>query len=138
MPRFFHPLVALLASMTRSELGRQVQYLKAENQVLRAKLPKRITVTPCEQNRLLKLGKAVGPAIKHMINIVSHRTFLRWVTRPGRAGSHLIGPFRPRSTAFCDIYSLVNERHAAHHRAAVLPHFVPYAAIIPAGLPATT
>ncbi len=69
----------MLASVTRSELARQLQYLKAENEVLRSKLPKRITVTPSERQRLLKLGKAVGPAIKHLITIVSHRTFLRWL-----------------------------------------------------------
>ena len=92
MSRFFHPLIALLASMTRSELARQIQYLKAENQVLRGKLPRRITVTPREQQRLVKLGRAVGSALKHLINIVSHHTFLRWVSgeksgrEPGQAG----------------------------------------------------
>ena len=65
--------------MSRSELARQIQYLKAENEVLRSKLPKRITVTPSERQRLLKFGKAVGPAIRHLITIVSHRTFLRWL-----------------------------------------------------------
>jgi len=92
LSRFFHPLISLLASMTRNELARQVQYLKAENQILRAKLPRRITVTPREQRRLLKLGRAVGSAIKHLISIVSHRTFLRWASgekagrKPGKPG----------------------------------------------------
>ena len=79
MSRFFQPLIIMLASMSRSELARQIQYLKAENEVLRSKLPKRITVTPSERQRLLKFGKAVGPAIRHLITIVSHRTFLRWL-----------------------------------------------------------
>ena len=79
LSRFFHPLIIMLASMTRNELARNIQYLKAENEVLRGKLPKRITVTPSERQRLLKFGKAVGPAIKHLITIVSYRTFLRWL-----------------------------------------------------------
>ena len=44
MARFFHPLILMLASPGKSELARQVQYLKAENGVLRAELPKRVTV----------------------------------------------------------------------------------------------
>ena len=79
LSRFSHPLIIMLASLTRNELARNVQYLKAENEILRSKLPKRITVTPRERQRLLKFGKAVGPAIKHLITIVSHRTFLRWL-----------------------------------------------------------
>ena len=92
LSRFFHPLIMMLASMSRSELARNVQYLKAENEILRSKLPKRITVTPSERQRLLKFGKAVGSAIKHLITIVSHRTFLRWLAggrsprKPGKRG----------------------------------------------------
>jgi hypothetical protein len=36
--RFFHPLILMLASLTCSELARQIQYVKAENEILRAKL----------------------------------------------------------------------------------------------------
>jgi len=57
-----------------------VEYLKAENQILRDKLPKRITVTPCERARLVKLGTALGGALKDLITIVSPRTFARWVS----------------------------------------------------------
>ena len=41
MARFFHPLILMLASLGKSELARHIQYLKAENEILRAKLPKR-------------------------------------------------------------------------------------------------
>jgi len=69
----------MLASLGKSELARQVQYLKAENEILRSKLPKRVTVTPVERRRLLKLGRRIGPALKHLITIVTYRTFLRWI-----------------------------------------------------------
>ena len=40
MGRILHPLLALLASATRQELARQVAYLKEENRILRAGLPR--------------------------------------------------------------------------------------------------
>jgi putative transposase len=42
MASIIHPLLALLASLSRQELARQVTYLRAENQILRSKLPDRI------------------------------------------------------------------------------------------------
>ncbi len=79
MARFFHPLILLLASLTKTELARQIQYLKAENEILRSKLPKRLTVTPAERQRLVRLGKNIGSALQHLISIVSYRTFQRWL-----------------------------------------------------------
>src|SRR5690606_3073931 len=38
MGRILHPLFALLASVTRQELARQIAYLKEENRILRARL----------------------------------------------------------------------------------------------------
>ncbi len=49
----------LLAGATEKQLVRQVEYLKAENEILRSKLPNQITVTTAERERLIKLGKAV-------------------------------------------------------------------------------
>jgi hypothetical protein len=43
--KIFQPLMYPLACATRQELARQVQFLKAENEVLRARLPKKIMVT---------------------------------------------------------------------------------------------
>jgi len=96
MARFFHPLILMLASLTRSELARQIQYLKAENEILRAKLPKRVTVTPKERRRLLNLGRRIGPALKHLVTIVTYRTFLRWLAGD-RAGTGPRRRGRPRT-----------------------------------------
>lgn len=46
MSKLFHPLFLLLARSTHDELVRQIQYLKVESQILRSKLPKRVTLTP--------------------------------------------------------------------------------------------
>ena len=89
MPRLFHPLLKLLAHATHRELAAQVQYLKIENEILRSRLPRRVTVTPTERARLVKFGTKVGSAIKGLITIVTPRTFARWVSgarpKPTRA-----------------------------------------------------
>jgi len=77
--KYIHPLLALIASATDSELARCVEYLKAENKILRARLPKRLTVTKAERGILLKLGRPLGSKVKALVSIVSPRTFLRWL-----------------------------------------------------------
>jgi putative transposase len=39
MAALIYPLLTLLASLTRQELAKQVAYLRAENRILRRKLP---------------------------------------------------------------------------------------------------
>ena len=79
MSKIFHPLLALIASATDSELAKYVEYLKHENKILRDRLPKQVHTTTEERQTLLKYGKAVGRAIEELISIVSPRTFYRWV-----------------------------------------------------------
>ncbi|MEK6262770.1 MAG: integrase core domain-containing protein [Planctomycetota bacterium] len=79
MSRFFHPLLALIASATDRELAKYVEYLKHENKILRSRLPKQIHTTAEERSTLLKFGKAVGKAIDELISIVSPASFYRWV-----------------------------------------------------------
>ena len=86
------PLLLLLARATEKELVLYIEYLKAENRILRNKLPKRVNVTPAERAKLVKLGVRLGSAIKDLITIVHPRTFARWVSghktkrKPGRPG----------------------------------------------------
>jgi putative transposase len=79
MTRLLHPLFALLCSVSRQELARQVAYLKEENRILRARLPDRLVTTADEQRRLLKVGRRLGQQLKELISIVSYQSFLRWV-----------------------------------------------------------
>ena len=77
--KIFHPLLAMIASSTNSELAKYVEYLKVENKILRARIPGQIHTKPEERERLLKYGKAIGRAIEELITIVSPATFLRWI-----------------------------------------------------------
>jgi putative transposase len=79
MTKIFHPLLALIASATDKELAKYVEYLKYENKLLRARLPKQVHTTHEERSTLLKYGKVIGRAIEELITIVSPATFYRWV-----------------------------------------------------------
>jgi putative transposase len=100
MPRFIQPLLLLLARLTDRQLAAAVQYLKVENEVLRARLPKRITITTQERQRLLKFGRPLGPRVEDFVSIVTPRTFLRWLNgdRPrARSAAPARPPGRPRT-----------------------------------------
>lgn len=72
MTRVFQSLFLMLASATRQELARQVKYLKAENEVLRSRLPKRVDLEPKERNRLVRLGRKLGSkVVSELVSIVS-------------------------------------------------------------------
>lgn len=79
MTPIFRSLLLVIAGATQRELARQMRYLKVENEVLRSKLPARITVTPKERQRLLKFGAKLGRAIRQLATIVAPNTFLRWI-----------------------------------------------------------
>lgn len=93
MSKLFHPLLALIASATDRELAKYVEYLKHENKILRARLPKQMHTTTDERKTLLKYGKAVGKAIDELISIVSPATFYRWL-RDDKTGKSK--PKRPK------------------------------------------
>ncbi len=62
MSRIFQPLLFLLARCTRNELIRQIEFLKAENRILRQRVPKkRIFLSDDEKKRLIDLGPAKNP-----------------------------------------------------------------------------
>ena len=60
-------------------MAKYVEYLKHENKILRARLPKQVHTTYQERQTLLKYGKAIGRAIEELMTIVSPATFYRWV-----------------------------------------------------------
>ncbi|WP_254508186.1 integrase core domain-containing protein [Anatilimnocola floriformis] len=80
MTNIFQSLLLVIAGATQKELARQVKYLKVENQILRSKLPKRITVTMAERNRLIKFAaKLGGKVLRQLTTIVAPSTILGWI-----------------------------------------------------------
>ncbi len=79
----FNPLLAFLLQISHSSLVRQIAYLKLENQILRSKLPKHISLTSFERQALIKFGKPLGDSLRAIISIVQFRTFRSWVRQEG-------------------------------------------------------
>jgi putative transposase len=99
MKAVFQSFLLMLASATDRELSKQVQFLKVENQILRGRLPKRITVTPLERRRLVKYGRPLGKAIKELITIVSPLAFMQWLGAEQPSAPKPRKPGRPRTEA---------------------------------------
>ena len=80
MQNIYRSLLMVLAGATQKELARHVRYLKVENQILRSELPKRITVTEQERNRLIRFAKNLGTkALRELASIVHPDTIRRWI-----------------------------------------------------------
>ena len=80
MTGWFSPFLFHLARCTENELRRQIEFFKAENEMLRQRVPKkRIFLKQEEREQLLKLGAAIGPGASKLITIVHRRTYQRWV-----------------------------------------------------------
>jgi hypothetical protein len=62
--RFTSPPLLLLVTASGGHLARQIQYFKAENEVLRARLPEHIRTTPAERAKPLKFVRPLGSAIQ--------------------------------------------------------------------------
>ncbi len=72
-------LILLIAHSTEKELARQVSYLKAENQILRSRLPDRISLTQREKSRLVRFARNLGSALNELATIVHPTTIRRWI-----------------------------------------------------------
>ena len=84
MSKLFHPLLTLIATATDRLLARHLEYLKGENRILRARIPKQL------------LGKRLSRDIDALIGIVTPGTFHRWVREEerGRKRVRTNGPRR--------------------------------------------
>lgn len=82
----YHALLMLIDGATQKELAAQIQYLKAELEIARSKLPQRVTVTAQERNRLAKFGAKLGRALDKLVTIVHPDTLRRWIRESKKRG----------------------------------------------------
>jgi len=87
MTNVFQSLLLVIAGATQKELARQVKYLKVENEILRSKLPKRITITPKEKHRLVRFAQKLGgKVLRQLTTIVAPDTLLKWIRAEKKEG----------------------------------------------------
>ena len=101
MSQVFQPLLFLLARSSHGMLARHVEFLKADNEMLRRRVPKqKIHLDLKEKARLVKFGQAIGPGVRHLITVVSYSAYRSWV----RAAQEDLSPSkkrgRPRTAEF--------------------------------------
>jgi transposase-like protein len=84
MRNIYRSLLLLLVGATQKELARQVRFLTIENQMLRSRLPRRLTITQQERNRLVRFGAKLGSALDHLVSIVHPDTLRRWIREDRR------------------------------------------------------
>ena len=86
MTNIFQSLLLVIAGATQKELARQVKFLKVENEILRSKLPNRITIVPKEKTRLVRFAQRLGRAVRQLTTIVTPDTLLRWIRAEKKEG----------------------------------------------------
>lgn len=74
-----NPILLFLLHATQSALLRQIAYLRAENKILRSRVPGSVKVTAAERAILVRFGTGLGIALRDLISIVHYKTFLGWV-----------------------------------------------------------
>ena len=80
MERIFQPLLFFLARCSRNQLIRQIEFLKAENEMLRKRVPKQAIILKREEReQLINLGESIGPGLAKLITIVRYKTYRRWI-----------------------------------------------------------
>lgn len=80
----FLRLLRVLAGAGRDDLRRQVQYLKAENEILRSKIQGPVRVTAKERFRLVRLARPLGSALRMVVSIAQPETVMRWIREADR------------------------------------------------------
>jgi len=109
LPRWIQVVLALLAEAWSARRDAQLQFLRLQIHLLRQKLSgNRVILSPEDRQRLLRAGQAMDHAVDDVLDIVSVKTYRRWIREqsaeetPGRVGrlARREVPGVPRSQRF--------------------------------------
>jgi hypothetical protein len=94
-------LLAYISGLVNQELLLQVEYLAAENRILRAHLPGRIRLSNAERSTLAEIGKRLGrKSLSKVAQVANPETILDWwrklVAKKFDGSKHRSYPGRPR------------------------------------------
>lgn len=98
MRNIYRSLLLTLTAATQKEPARYVAYLKAENKILRSRLPARVVVEPTERRRLVRLGAKLGRALDELVTIVHPGSLRRWIREDAKTTKRPRGKVGPRRT----------------------------------------
>jgi hypothetical protein len=90
-------LLTYVTGMVNSELLLQVEYLAAENRILRTHAPARLRLTNAERATLAEMGKRLGrKGLAKVAQVAKPETILGWFRKPVARSStaRSIGPAR--------------------------------------------
>ena len=94
-------LLAYISGLVNQELLLQVEYLAAENRILRAHLPGRLRLSNAERSTLAEIGKRLGrKSLSKVAQVAKPETILDWwrklVAKKFDGSKHRSYPGRPR------------------------------------------
>jgi hypothetical protein len=93
LPRWLTALFVFCREAWSARRDTHIRFLKLQVEILQSRLPgNRVIPDPLERRRLLKLGAEMGHAVEHTLDIISIKTYRRWLReerngcRVGKAG----------------------------------------------------
>ena len=96
LPRWLSSLLLLCREAWSARRDAHIRFLKLQVEILQLRLPgNRIIPDPLERRRLLKIGGEMGHAVEHTLDIISIKTYRRWL-REERDGCRVGKVGRPR------------------------------------------
>ena len=99
LPKWLMALLVMLQEAWSARRDTQVRFLRLQVEIFPSRLPgNRVIPDPVERRRFLKAGAEVDHAIQDTLEIVSIKTYRRWL-REERGGRRpgTVGPPRIRS-----------------------------------------
>ena len=98
VPKWLTALFVLSREAWSARRDTHIQFLKLQVEILQSRLPgNRIIPDPLERRRLLKIGAEIDHAVEHTLDVVSIKTYRRWL-RQQQGGCRVGKVGRPRLT----------------------------------------